>query len=304
MPPLAVTIECRGLTTLGSMIIRFAARAWVALAGAAIVVGAGTTAQSAPADDASPPLVPVPTACPSPDPADVAFVGKVIDKDGFIEKGTVRYQIVQIRAGDASPFSAEGLIDVRYGPDAKYLETGEQYFVGASIDPSTGQLASRLEADPLLFGGDAVIGVDDNELECPDLDDPVQTLNVDGTEVETGLLAPLFADRRLLLATIGVPAAVVGLALIGLVLLRKLLDLGMAGVFHLGRSAVMPTSDHRAARVREHTAADSDREHVPLVGGGWIGSAFRRAGVASNSSRIGHTPADDAGPAERADARS
>ena len=259
------------------MIVRLLLRASMALAAVVVAFGLGAPAHAAPIDDEPPPLVPVPPGCPSPDPADVAFVGEVVDKDGFIEKGTVRFQILQIRAGTATPYSAQGLIDVRYGPDSKYLDIGEQYFVGAAVDPSTGQLASRLEADPLLFGGDAVIGIDDNELECPELDDPVQTLNVDGTEVETGLLTPLFADRRLLLATIGVPAAIVGAVLIGLVVLRKLFDLGLAGVFQLGRAAVTPTSDHRAARVREHAPAGPEREREPLVGGGWIGPAFGRS---------------------------
>jgi len=285
------------------MIVGFVVRASVAVTALTVVLGVGAAVQAAPGGDGPPPLVPVPPGCPSPDPADVAFVGEVVDKDGFIERGTVRFEIVQVRAGDATPYSAQGLIDVRYGPDSKYLDIGEEYFVGAAVDPSTGQLASRLEADPLLFGGDAVIGVDDNELECPELDDPVQTLNVDGTEVETGLLSPLFEDRRLLLATIGVPAAIVGLVLVGLVLLRKLLDLGLAGVFHLGRVAVTPTSDHRAARVREHAPADPSRERQPLVGGGWIGSAFRRGPTTSDRAReVGAVDAAEAG--ERVDATS
>lgn len=290
------------------MIARLLVRASLAFTAVAIALGVGAPVSAAPVDDTTPPLVPVPPGCPTPDPADVAFVGEVVDKDGFIEKGTVRFAIVQIRAGDASPYSAQGLIDVRYGPDSKYLDIGEQYFVGAAVDSATGQLASTLEADPLLFGGDAVIGVDDNELECPDLDDPVQTLNVDGTEVETGLLAPLFDDRRLLLATIGVPAAIVGAVLIALVLLRKLLDLGLAGVFHLGRSAVTPTSDHRAARVREHAPADPEREREPLVGGGWIGPAFRRGDTNPEGSgdvdRVDADDADDRDGAEPAEAHS
>lgn len=263
------------------MIGRLLARSGVLLAGVVVLLSAPAPVGAAPGGDVDsgpPPLVPIPPGCPVPEPADVAFVGEVVDKDGFIEKGTVRFEIVQLRAGDATPYSAEGLIDVRYGPDSKYLDIGEQYFVGAAVDPSIGQLASRLDEDSPLFGGDAVIGIDDSELVCPDIDDPVQTLNTDGTEVDTGLLTPLLADRRLLLATIGVPAAIMGIVLVGLVLLRRLLDLGFAGVFHLGRAAVTPTSDHRAARVREHLPSDPDREREPLVGGGWVGEGFRRPG--------------------------
>ncbi len=261
--------------------------AGVALLAALLAGGAAGGALAAPPDDgvADRNLVPVPPGCPVPDPAAVAFVGEVVDKDGFIEKGTVRFQIVQIRAGDASPYSAEGLIDVRFGPDSKYLDIGEQYFVAAAIDPSIGQLASRIEAEKPLFGGDAVIGIDDTAVECPVLDDPVQTLDVDGTQIETGLFEPMFEDRRLLLATIGVPAAIAGLALVALVLLRRLLDLGMAGVFRLGRAAVTPTRDVRASRVREHGEADPDRHREPLIGGGRVGSAFRRVGAATSGAR-------------------
>lgn len=201
-------------------------------------------------------LIPVPIGCPAPVPADVAFVGTVVDKDEFIEKGTVRFEIDQIRAGDASRFAVRGVIDVRYGPDSLYLEVGEQYLVGAAVDPDVGALASKVAPEAPLFGGDAVIGLDDDELECPELDDPVMTLDVDGTSIDSGVLSPLFEDRRVLFATIGVPAAIVGLALVALIIVRRLLELGLRGVFTLGRRAVTPVPDHRAARVRRHDVVD------------------------------------------------
>ena len=211
-------------------------------------------------DDAADSLVPVPAGCTVPAPADVAFVGTVLDKDGFIEKGTVRFSIDQLRAGNAGPFSVNGVVDVRYGPDSKYLEIGEAYLVGASVDPVIGSLASKISPAAPLFGGDAVISLEDTEVECPILDDPVQTLNVDGSTVESGLLSPMFEDRSLLLATVGVPAAVVGAALLALVLLRRALTLGVAGIFRLGREAVTPRPDVRASRVRTHRPRDAEHE--------------------------------------------
>ena len=228
-----------------------------------------------PAPDTSASLVPIPAGCPVPDPAELAFVGTVLDKDGFIEKGTVRYRIDQMKAGSANRYAVDGVIDVRYGPDSKYLDVGDQYFVAAAVDPSIGALASRISPEQPLFGGDAVIGLDDTAVECPVVDDPIRTLHVDGTPVESGLLAPLFEDRRLLLATIGVPAAITGAVLVALVLARRVLDLGVKGVFALGRAAVTPTGDHKAARIREHRPAD-DGDDEPLVGGGFVGSGFRR----------------------------
>ena len=197
-------------------------------------------------------LIQIPAGCPPVDPADLAFVGTVLAKDEFVQKGTVRWQIDQVRDGNATPFSVNGLVDVRFGPDSQYLEIGEQYLVSAAFDPSIGTLISKASPDAPLFGGDAVVGLEDTETVCPVVDDPIQTINVDGTPVETGLFTPLTEDRGLLLATIAVPAAIVGVALIGLVLLRRLLDIGFRGVFALGRAAVVPSGDHRAARVRRH----------------------------------------------------
>ncbi len=217
-------------------------------------------------------LVQAPAGCPVPAPADVAFVGTVVGKDEFVEKGTVRYRIDQLRAGNAAPYSVDGLIDVRYGPDSQYLDVDAQYLVGAAVDPRIGVLGSKVAPEPLLFGGDAVVGLEDVEVECPVIDDPVMTLNLDGTSVESGLFQPFFADRTLLLATIGVPAAIVGAVLVGLVLLRRLMDIGFRGIFALARAAVTPTPDHRAARVRRHqTGMDADGSGVdgwePTSGG-------------------------------------
>jgi hypothetical protein len=197
-------------------------------------------------------LVQVPAGCPVPAPADVAFVGTVIGKDEFVQKGTVRYQIDQVRAGNASPYSIDGVIDVRYGPDSQYLELESQYLVAAAVDPRIGALGSKVAPEALLFGGDAVVGLEDTEVECPVIDDPVMTLNLDGTPIESDLLKPFFEDKRLLLATIAVPAAIAAVALIGLVLLRRLMDIGFHGIFALARAAVTPSPDHRASRVRRH----------------------------------------------------
>lgn len=229
----------------------------LAVAGASLLIGQGAAAAPEPPDiDENSGLVPIPVGCPVPTPADVAFVGTVVAKDEFIEKGTVRYEIDQLRAGDASPFAVGGLIDVRYGPDSQYLDVDEDYLVGAAVDPVIGALSSKVSPASPLFGGDAVIGLDDDSVDCPAVDDPVMTLLPDGTTVDSGLLTPLFEDRRLLLATIGVPLGVVAAVLVGLVILRRLLGLGARGVFALGRGAVTPVSDHRMARVRHHAPDD------------------------------------------------
>lgn len=217
-------------------------------------------------------LVQVPAGCPVPASADVAFVGTVLDKDEFVQKGTVRFQIDQVRAGTATP-SVDGVIDVRYGPDSQYLDIESQYLVAAAVDPSNGALTSKVSPEAPLFGGDAVVGLEDTEIECPTIDDPVTTLNLDGTPIESGLLKPFFEDRRLLIATIGVPAAIVGAVLVGLVLLRRGLDIGFRGILTLARAAVTPSPDHRAGRVRRHFSemeadtSDADGHERPVDDG-------------------------------------
>ena len=196
------------------------------------------------------PLVPVPAGCPTPQAADVVFVGTMTGKDDITQ--TVRFRIDQLRAGSAGPWAIEGLIDVRYGEDYRFLVEGEQYLTGAGFDPTYGALSSTVRPAAPTFGGNDVVGVDDTAVVCPVIDDPIRTLNVDGTSVNSGVLSLLLDDRRLLLATIAVPTALAFAALLALVVLRVFGVLAMRGVFDLGRAAVTPVPDHRAVRVRRH----------------------------------------------------
>ena len=198
------------------------------------------------------PLVPIPAGCLAPDPADLAFVGEVVDKD--FER--VRYQIVQLRAGSAIGYSVDGVIDVLYFDDAKFLEVGEQYLVGARFRAEFGALASRIRPEEPLFGGNDVIGLEDTDIDCPVADDPVRTVQPDGSAVDSGVLSPLFDDKRKLFATVGVPTAIAFGVVAALVVFRWLLGLGLTGIFALGRAAVTPTEDHRSVRVRRHRPPD------------------------------------------------
>jgi hypothetical protein len=220
-------------------------------------VGPASAAAPPPPDDAvadTNPLIPVPDGCPRPDPAAVAFVGTMIGKDDVTQ--VVRFRIDQLRAGSAAPWAIEGLIDVRYGDDYRFLDEGEQYLIGAGPDPVYGVLSSRVRPAEPTFGGNDVVGVDDLAVSCPELDDPIRTVNLDGTSIDSGVLSLLTEDRRLLLATIAVPAALVTAALLALVLLKMFGRLAVSGVWQLGRASVTPVPDHRAARVRTHRPAD------------------------------------------------
>lgn len=240
-----------------------AARVLASVVAAAALVGIGAPgsilhaapepapAPAAPADARSP-LVPTPAGCLAPDPADLAFVGEVVDKD--FER--VRYEIVQLRAGSTIGYSVKGVIDVLYFDDAKFLEVGEQYLVGARFRPEFGALTSSIRPDEPLFGGNDVIGLEDTDIDCPLIDDPVRTVQPDGAAVDSGVLSPLFDDKRKLFATIGVPTAIAFGVIAALVIVRWLLGLGFTGIFALGRAAVTPTEDHRSVRVRRHRPPD------------------------------------------------
>lgn len=224
--------------------------------------GTGGEAEAAPppppptdsSDETTSGLIPVPPGCPRPDPAAVAFVGTMIGKDDVTQ--VVRFRIDQIRAGSAAPWAIDGLIDIRYGDDYRFLDEGEQYLVGAGSDPVYAVLSSRVRPAEPTFGGNDVVGVDDLAVECPELDDPVRTVNLDGTSVDSGVLSLLAEDRRLLLATIAVPAAIVFASLLALVVLKMFGRLAISGVWRLGRAAVTPVPDHRATRVRSHRPVD------------------------------------------------
>ena len=203
-------------------------------------------------------LIPVPVGCPAPTQADAVFTATMIGKDDVTQ--VVRFEIDQLRAGSAAPWEISGLIDVRYGPDYRFLVNGEQYLVGVGLDPTYGLPASTVRPPEPTFGGNDVVGVDDIAVDCPALDDPIRTLQVDGTSVDSGVLSLMTEDRRLLLATLAVPAAIVLVVLLGLVVLRAFGAVAFRGIFQFGRAAVTPVPDHRAVRVRTHRAR-GDGEH-------------------------------------------
>jgi hypothetical protein len=223
-----------------------------ALLGIAAAAGAVTAAPEDPVDNQSR-LVPVPAGCTAPEPADVVFVGTAVGKDHRDQ--FVRYQIDQVRAGATRRWAVDGLIDIRYGADYRFIDEGEQYMVGAGFDAEYGRLSSTVRPPSPLFGGNDVIGLEDASVECPEFEDPVRTIRVDGSSVDSGVLSLLFDDRRLLAATLLVPTAIAFAALLVLVVVRWLWGLAMKGVMELGRSAVTPTPDHRAVRTRHHRPA-------------------------------------------------
>jgi hypothetical protein len=167
----------------------------------------------------STPLVAVPGGCPV-QPAPVAvFVGTLAAADST----TGRFAVEQVRAGSLDGYAVDTIVDVRFDDDIRFLHPGQQYLVGAIPDSITHVLHSKVRSPAPLFGGDAVIGVDDSDLRCPRFEDGVMTLLVDGRAVDTGVLAPLKTAKKSVAKAILKPMAVAFIVLVVLASMKLLL---------------------------------------------------------------------------------
>ena len=170
------------------------------------------------------PLIPVPTGCSAPQMPHIVFVGEVVKRD----YRTIRFEIERIRSGQSAPFAADGRIDVRFGLDAQYLDDGESYLVSALVDPDLGLLVSRV-SDPIEnFGGDEVIGVSETDVNCPQFEDPMRTLHLDGTPVATSVVKPFFDAKVRIISALLLPIAFAFAAIFVLATFR----LSVSGLYH------------------------------------------------------------------------
>lgn len=184
-------------------------------------------------DVASEHLVSVPTGCPTTAREHVVFVGTLTRNDAT----TARFTVDQVRSGSVEGFWAAGKIDIRYGDEVRFLETGVQYIVGAAVDVEQRALVSKVREEAPLFGGSEIAGVNATDAVCPMLDDPIRTLRADGASVETGVLSSLDGSGGMVLRAVLQPLAValailvclVGLKLLVFAMVRSLRDLGRAG---------------------------------------------------------------------------
>ncbi len=199
----------------------------------------------------STPLVVVPAGCLTPPPPPIGvFIGTLAAADTT----TARFAVQQIRAGSLDGYAVNTIVDVRYDDDIRFLHTGEQYLVGVIPDPLLRVLTSKVRVPAPLFGGDAVIGVDDTDVRCPRVEDGVKTLLADGADVDTGVLAPLTTAKRSLLKAIVTPLGIAFLVLVVLASMKLL-------IFAMVRAAREPPLDDVPApfapqRERQHVEAE------------------------------------------------
>lgn len=162
------------------------------------------------------PLVEVPVGCEPWQVADIVFVGVVVARDAK----TVRFSDITVRSGDTTLISQGGTVDIRFGYDAQYMMEGETYLVGADQHPDLGILSSKLSQSPVDFAGDEIVGVSENDVECPEAEDPIMTLTVDGRPVDFSIIDPMLSERSSIAAALLVPFTIAVAVIFLLAMLR------------------------------------------------------------------------------------
>jgi hypothetical protein len=187
------------------------------------------------------PLVVLGAGCVAPSNPLAVFEGVVVDAVAT----TARFQVTRLLAGSLQGYEIGERVDVRYGDETRFLAVGDTYVVCAGASAVDGALVSTVREPSPLFGGDAVVGLNDNDVDCPTIDDPVRTVLPDGSSVDTGVLAPLRGNGKSLLGAVLRPVGVALLVLLALVLVKHL-------VFALGRGLRDLSSPSPVERTRQH----------------------------------------------------
>jgi len=188
------------------------------------------------------PLLLVPTGCIVPTGATAVFEGDI----QVLSTTAARFRIRRLLSGSLEGhFVAPQTVDVRYGLDARFLEPGTMYLVGVAPDTQLGGLRSTVRTPAPLFGGDAVIGLDQTDVDCPVLEDPVRTLLVDGSSVDSGVLTVLDGKGPDMLRAVLLPMTVAFLILLWLVLVKQ-------SVWGIGRSLRAMGDTPPTPRRRKH----------------------------------------------------
>ena len=189
------------------------------------------------------PLVQVPAGCVAPPPPQAVFEGSIVDA----VTTTARFRVERLLSGSLDGYEVGGLVDVRYADQTRFLTIGDRYLVGVAASSADGALVSTVREAAPLFGGDAVVGLNDSDVDCPQLPDPVRTLLPDGTPVDSGVLAPLKDHGASLASAVARPVVAALAVLLVLVIVKHLLFAFGRALRDLGSA---PTVDRR----RRHEA--------------------------------------------------
>ena len=177
-------------------------------------------------DDSIPTIDPatqttLPAGCVAPRAATATFLGELISTDDLL----ATYQVVQVRGGSLGAYVNSGLISVRYADrETLFLEPGKIYLVGAGASELFTTLESKVRSEKELFGGDAVVGIDESDVPCPKFEDPVITLLPNGDLIDSGVFSLITSRPTQLLQVFLLPLFFVLVFLIGLVIIKRLIQ--------------------------------------------------------------------------------
>lgn len=157
----------------------------------------------------------LPPGCPPAPVALAVFVGEATSRDDT----SVTYRVDQVRAGSLDVYLREGSVTVRYGGDARHLETGRTYIVGVTAaDPAAQLLQSTIRDDAVVIGEPEGLSVGPV---CPEFEEVARTLNDDGTAVRASAVAVFFSQGWRVVAAVVLPALMVLALLLGAVFVRR-----------------------------------------------------------------------------------
>ena len=177
-------------------------------------------------DDSIPSIDPVtqttlPAGCVAPRAATATFLGELISSDDLL----ATFRVVQVRGGSLGAYVNSGLISVRYADrETLFLEPGKIYLVGAGASELFTTLESKVRAEKELFGGDAVVGIDESDVPCPKFEDPIITLLPNGDLIDSGIFSLITSQPTQLLQVFLLPLFFVLVFLIGLVIVKRLVQ--------------------------------------------------------------------------------
>ena len=163
----------------------------------------------------------LPAGCVAPRSATATFLGELVSTDELL----ATYRVVQVRGGSLGAYLNSGLISVRYtNRETRFLQPGETYLVGAGASELFTSLESKVRTEKELFGGDAVVGIDESDVPCPKFEDPIITLQPNGDFIDAGVLSLLGKQPARLQQVFLLPLFFVLVFLIGLVIFKRLIQ--------------------------------------------------------------------------------
>ena len=177
-------------------------------------------------DDSIPTIDPVtqttlPAGCVAPRAATATFLGELISSDELL----ATFRVVQVRGGSLGAYVNSGLISVRYADrETLFLEPGKIYLVGAGASELFTTLESKVREEKELFGGDAVVGIDESDVPCPKFEDPIVTLLPNGDFIDSGVFSLIAKQPMQLVQVFLLPLFFVLVFLIGLVIIKRLVQ--------------------------------------------------------------------------------